>query len=67
MPLHTHPVLRSREDCMVNAGLIQALDSAGFLALKDQENRGATFKQVPKVTYIFNGVNFTATPIPTGT
>ena len=67
MSMHIHPALRAREDAAKNAGLIVNLDSAGYLALKYQEDLGATFRQSPKCTYLFNGFSFYPSTIPVHT
>jgi hypothetical protein len=67
MSIHIHPALRAREDALKGAGLIVAVDSAGYLALKYQEDLGATFRQSPKATYLFNGTSFYPSTIPVHT
>jgi hypothetical protein len=66
MPIHTAPAIRAREDAMQNAGLIPILNSDGYITLKYQEDLGATFRESPKVTYLFNGIAHTPNQIPAG-
>ena len=67
MTIHIHPVFRAREDAEQNAGLIQKLDSDGFIVKKNNENLGATFRQSPKAAFLFNGTSFTPPTLPANT
>jgi hypothetical protein len=67
MTIHIHPSIRAREDAEQAAGLIVTLDSDGFIDLKNQENLGATFRQSPKATYLFNGNSYTPSTLPPNT
>jgi hypothetical protein len=66
MPIHVAPAIRAREDALQNTGLMQVANSDGYLTVKDQENRGATFRESPKITYLFNGFSHTPGQIPSG-
>jgi hypothetical protein len=67
MPIHIAPAIRAREDALQNTGLISTLNSDGYNAQKNNENIGATFRQSPKITYLFNGFSHTPNSIPAGT
>lgn len=58
MPVHTHPILRSREEAMEDAGLIQPLDSVGVTIFKNLEAQG--FPKLLPVSdgYKFNGKHY---------
>jgi hypothetical protein len=66
MPLHVAPLLRAREDALETAGLLVKLASQGLTNQKSLENAGGTFRESPKVTYLFNNTSFTPPQIPSG-
>jgi hypothetical protein len=65
-PIHVAPAIRAREDAAISAGLLVNLNSDGFNELKSLENAGATFRESPKTTYLFNGFSSTPAQIPSG-
>lgn len=66
MPIHVAPILRAIEEAEEAAGQAVKLDSVGVTIQKALETQGATFRQSPKETIVYNNTTFTPAQIPVG-
>lgn len=59
-PIHVAPYFRNKELAEEAAGLIQPVNSVGYTTVVAAEAAGTKAKQIPLVTFNFNGTISTA-------